>query len=290
MRYRGWFAGAFIVSMSVCGAGRWAQADALNGVAKDLAKHAAALPDRTVAVLPFSYPAGTYSSGSYLLSERLITFLARTASVHVVERSRLADLMAEMKLELSGSTVRLSTAPWTKMLAVDAIITGTLQDLSASRTELEARLIELHSGHVLAASSVRVKRTWSDSPSRGMAPPGPEVDLGGDQDGTFGVSVTDLLTDPIDNSGQPLPGIGTLLRSSQMPPHIRGVIRRDYMLSSDNQVRAQALYTLGIVCERESRSRDAALAYHRLISEFPQESRLVNDAVGRLLALQIASR
>src|SRR5438105_13875301 len=77
-------------------------ANPLKSVAKTLAKGTRKLKNPRVAVLVFPYDNGDLSSGSTLVSEQLTSFLAQRRGLRIIERSRLASVLGEMKLEESG--------------------------------------------------------------------------------------------------------------------------------------------------------------------------------------------
>ena len=152
----------------------WVHASSLNSVAKRIAKGARKLPNRRIAVLPFVYPDGGISSGSSIVAERLTTLLV-DRGVSVVERSLLDRVLGEMKLETTGMTDAASAQKLGKMLNADAVVTGSLDDLSDQETELNARLVRTETGEVLAASTITIDRTWKDAPQKPI-PPAPPYD------------------------------------------------------------------------------------------------------------------
>ncbi len=50
------------------------------------------------------------------------------------------------------------------LLGVDAIVAGTLTDISDDKTEVNARVIKVDGAEILAAGSVIMPRVWSDFP------------------------------------------------------------------------------------------------------------------------------
>jgi TolB-like protein len=140
------------------------QADPLDTIADHLAKGATKLSSRKIAVLAFSYPDGGISSGSSLVAEGLMSRLVGRKGISVIERSQLAKLLSETKLELSGVTESSGTQKLGQILGVDAIVTGTLVDLRQNQTTVNARLIGSATGEVLAAITEQIDRTWEDAP------------------------------------------------------------------------------------------------------------------------------
>jgi len=140
-------------------------ASSLKSVAKHLAKGVSKTANKRIAVLPFWYPEGARSSGSSIVAERLTTLLV-DRDVSVIERSLLDKVIEEMRLENTGLTDVESAQKLGRMLGVDAVVTGTLNDLNDQETELNARLIRTETGEILAAATTTVDRTWHDAPQK----------------------------------------------------------------------------------------------------------------------------
>ncbi|MBI4056145.1 MAG: VWA domain-containing protein [Elusimicrobia bacterium] len=152
------FAGLFLLF------GVSAQAEPLKKLARKLSSGLEELPNTKVAVLNFPYPEGKMSSGSFIVQERLTTFLVERGKLEVIERSLLKKVLEEMNLEMSGALDVETSKKLGKLLGVGALITGTLNDLEKNRTEINARIIETETGKILAAGQTHLERTWSDSP------------------------------------------------------------------------------------------------------------------------------
>ncbi len=142
-----------------------ASAKDLSSVAKKLAKGMVKLQNKYVAVLPFTYAHDEVSSGSTLVAERLTTELV-SRQVAVVERSQLEKVVGEIKLEMSGAVDAVSAQKLGKMLGVDAVVTGTLNDFDNRETEVNARLIRTETGEILAADTVIIQKQWMDFPRK----------------------------------------------------------------------------------------------------------------------------
>lgn len=139
-------------------------ADPLESMAARLAKGAVKLDSRRVAVLTFTYPDGAISTGSSLVAETLTTQLVGRKKITVIERSQLSKILSEQRLELSGVTESSGTDKLGRILGVDAIVTGTLQDTLNGPTHVNARMIRATTGEVLAAAAANIDRTWEDTP------------------------------------------------------------------------------------------------------------------------------
>lgn len=129
---------------------------------EDLANHLAnAVKDQNnkrVAVLGFSYADNKQDDFSILVQERLTTFLVSANKVEVIERSLLKKLLEEKNLELTGLIDSQSSSEIGKILGVGAIISGTLNSLSKTKVELNARIIDTQTGKILAAKTLILDR------------------------------------------------------------------------------------------------------------------------------------
>lgn len=149
-----------------------AQASPLSRLAKKLRKGLDGVEAPKVAVLSFPYHDGKVSSGSSLVQEKLTTHLVEDGEVTLVERKLLEKVLGEMELGTTGVLDPKTTLEIGKVLGVSAIVTGTLNDLSKKKTEVNARLIDAKTGAILAAKLTSIKRTWDDEP---VTPAGPVV-------------------------------------------------------------------------------------------------------------------
>ncbi|MCB4755929.1 MAG: CsgG/HfaB family protein [Elusimicrobia bacterium] len=149
-------------------------ADSVRTLAQQLETGLKVKEGPLVAVLNFSYPRGRLSTGSYLVSERLVTYLVQDG-VAVVERRLIQSLLDERKMWESGVIDPESVKMMSHVLGVDAIVIGTLSDASDEATDVVARVIRVPTGEILAAGRVRTERLWRDFPklprvAQGRAP------------------------------------------------------------------------------------------------------------------------
>ena len=144
----------------------FAGAAAAQSLAKLADKLSAGLKDRPsikLAVLEFPYAGGKASEGPVVVQERLITALAQNKKITLIERGLLKKVMGELNLQASGAMDEATVKKLGKTLGADAIVTGTLNDLKESRTEINARVVETETAKILAAASLPVKKTWKDT-------------------------------------------------------------------------------------------------------------------------------
>lgn len=139
-------------------------ADPLKKLSQKLEKGLAGQQNKKVAVLSFPYSDGGISKGSTIVQERFTTYLVENGKVEVIERNLLEKVLEEVKLGDMGFISPDTVKQLGTILGVGAIVTGTLNDLSQSKTEVNARIIQADTGKILAAGQTAFKRTWTDSP------------------------------------------------------------------------------------------------------------------------------
>lgn len=150
------------LSLSAVLASPASAADPLKKLSAKLAKAMKDAPNKKVAVLSFGYADGGTNSGSAIVQERMTTFLVEGGKLEVLERNLLKKVLEEKNLETTGLIDPATTKELGKLLGVGAVVTGTLNDLSEKKTEVNARAIDTESGKILAAGMAVMERTWSD--------------------------------------------------------------------------------------------------------------------------------
>ncbi|NOX97480.1 MAG: DUF4384 domain-containing protein [Nitrospirae bacterium] len=116
------------------------------------------LPGKTIAVIPFSYPDGIKSMEGSLISERLITRLTEDGKVKVLERYMLEEALKEQKLNASGLVDPRLAVKLGKIIGAQGILSGTITDLG-EKIEINARLFKVETGEVIAARTLRARKT-----------------------------------------------------------------------------------------------------------------------------------
>jgi TolB-like protein len=168
-------------------------ADPLKKLSAKLAKSMKDSPNKKVAVLSFGYTDGGSNSGSTIVQERMTTFLVEGGKLEVIERNLLMKILEEKKLETTGLIDPATTKELGKLLGVGAVVTGTLNDLSDKKTEVNARAIDTESGKILAAGMCEVERTWSDPVHQTVSTPARPGPKGGELLGKPMVQLAILL-------------------------------------------------------------------------------------------------
>lgn len=150
-----------------------ARCEPLEKLARRLEKGLSAQENRKVAVLAFPDLKGGVNQGSLLVQERLTTYLARRGKVEVIERSRLDQVLSEMKLQHSGIVDPAGAQKVGKVLGAAALVIGTLGEPSEGKVEVNARLVRAETGQILAADAARIEKAWTDEPTVRLPPVDP---------------------------------------------------------------------------------------------------------------------
>ncbi len=137
-------------------------ADGYQQLAAEITEAGAGIQGKKIAIIPFSYAdgrAGATKDGS-VISERLTIKMINMHKFEIIERSVLDKVMAELKLQASGTIDASSAQQLGKVLGVEAIITGTLVETSGGQIEVNARLIKTETAQAIGASQVTLDKNW----------------------------------------------------------------------------------------------------------------------------------
>ncbi len=137
-------------------------AQPLAPMAKSLASGVAHSTSTRIAVLDFSYADGRVSAGPAVIQERLTTALVQERAGTIVERRMLNRVLGELKFQRNGSVDEATIKRLGKVLGVDYVVTGTLNDVSVSSAEVNARLIDAETAAIVSAAVAVVDKTWRD--------------------------------------------------------------------------------------------------------------------------------
>ena len=138
-----------------------AQLAARHAVAAEQSIRADTLPLRSLGVAPFSVGAAdtTLAPLAYGLADLLMTDLAQSAQLRVVERLRLDALLREIHLVETGR-VDTSTAPRVgRLIGARRIIVGAIAAEPGGRVGIEARVADVVTGEVRSAVSASASLT-----------------------------------------------------------------------------------------------------------------------------------
>ncbi|HEX8187738.1 MAG TPA: FlgO family outer membrane protein, partial [Pyrinomonadaceae bacterium] len=109
----------------------------------------------TVAVVEFTDLQGNTTDFGRFLAEELITRLMETEKFRVIERQLLNKIIAEQKLSLTGVIDPASAKQLGKILGVEAIVAGTVTNLSQS-LKVNARLVSTETGEIFSVASAEI--------------------------------------------------------------------------------------------------------------------------------------
>jgi len=137
--------------------------DGLKSLADKLKERIKDQGDITLAVLNFPYARGSLSTGSFLVSERLVTYLVQQGAA-VIERRLLEKLLEEQAFWETGAVDSRSVKKIGELSGVNAVVVGSLEDLPNDLTRVAARMIRVDTGQILGAATVTIPRVWLDEP------------------------------------------------------------------------------------------------------------------------------
>lgn len=139
-----------------------ARADGYRTMARELAEQAKTAGVSRVAVMPFSPADASSSKDGWNISEKLVTQLVKTGKVKALERSMLKTLLEEHDLGRTGVFDPGTLRKLGKVLSAEAIVTGSFVTLGRE-VVVNARLIDVETGVIVAASERRAPRDWFDA-------------------------------------------------------------------------------------------------------------------------------
>ena len=120
-------------------------ADAKAAVAREGSLGSESGPPTTIAVLPLRFT-GADSSLRPLergFAELLITDLARSSQLTVVERPRIQALLDELALQQSGQTDSSTSVRAGKLLRAGRVVQGSIIDLGGSQLRVDAAVVDV---------------------------------------------------------------------------------------------------------------------------------------------------
>lgn len=131
--------------------------DRVGELSQQIAKEMADNQKKTIAVIEFVDLKGNVTDFGRYLAEKLITKLYQTKKFKVIERQLLNRVIAEQKLNLTGTIDPSSAKQLGKLLGVDAICSGTISDL-AQTLDVNGRLISTETGEIFAVASTEIPK------------------------------------------------------------------------------------------------------------------------------------
>lgn len=138
-----------------------ARADGYKALAGELAAQAKKSGVSRVAVMPFIAADGSANRDGWNISEKIVTQLVRTGKVQTLERSMLKTLLEEHDLGRTGVFDPATLKRLGKVLSAQGVVTGSFVTLGRE-VVVNARLIDVETGVIIAASERRADRDWFD--------------------------------------------------------------------------------------------------------------------------------
>lgn len=134
---------------------------AINKLAEKITLHMAKKQKTKIAVIPFQdLKTDIVTTLGKYIAEELTTALFNSGKFHIIERNLLNKVLEELKLSQTGAVNPSSAKELGKITGVDAVVTGTIQDL-INRVAVNCRLIETETGNIFAAASEKILKDKS---------------------------------------------------------------------------------------------------------------------------------
>jgi TolB-like protein len=132
-----------------------ARIEARRQIAAETTINAATLPERSVGVAPLAIRASdsTLAPLAYGLADLLMTDLARSRQLVVVDRLRIDALLRELNLVQSGRVDTASAPRVGKLIGARRLVVGSLTQTPGSRVRVDARIADVPTQQVRAAVS-----------------------------------------------------------------------------------------------------------------------------------------
>ena len=92
-----------------------------------------------------------------------MALFAKNKKITLIERNLLQKIAGELQLQASGAIDETSTQKMGKLLGAEAVLTGTLNDVSDKEVEINARVLIVQTAKIVSAEKMTVKKTWKDS-------------------------------------------------------------------------------------------------------------------------------
>jgi len=148
------------ITLMLCAAPSWAAGPSeYKPLVTDLLL-GAGLHGKVVAVSELTYTDGRQSADGRVIAERLTTEFSRLKVIKTIERSKIEQVLAELKIQRSGAVDPESVSDIGMLLGANVVIVGTLTDMPEKRLELNLRAVDVASGQIIAGTTGQVRRNW----------------------------------------------------------------------------------------------------------------------------------
>jgi hypothetical protein len=149
---------AALLACACCRGTSAASESVYKKMANDITRYSGTNKIKNIAVLGFSRKARTSREESEYVSEKLLTCLAESGKVNLLERGQLDKVLQEKKLGLSGLTDG-EEAGEGRIPPTDAIIIGVVFG-TRDQLKIIAKMVDSHTGSVLLIIEGETERQW----------------------------------------------------------------------------------------------------------------------------------
>lgn len=159
---------AAILGILILGLAGPSRAGGFKGLARELGSAGRRAGMQRVAVAAMTPADGSRQADGWGIAEKLTTYIVRSGKVQAVERSLLQHIMEEHRLGRTGAVDPASLRRLGKLAAVDGVITGSFV-MMGRHAVVNARLVDVETGVIVAAAEAEVEREWFDLPGMGAS-------------------------------------------------------------------------------------------------------------------------
>lgn len=132
-------------------------------IAHKLSKAAIQNGIKNIAISKFSNNGFGENAETNYISDKLTQYLIKRGTINIMERAQMNRILEEIKSSSERNNNYNATDKIAKISAVDAIITGNIyKDFSS--TKIMAKLIDIKTGKILAATEVEIKNQMETFP------------------------------------------------------------------------------------------------------------------------------
>lgn len=115
---------------------------------------------KVIAVSELTYTDGRQSADGRIVAERLTTELSHNKDIKTIERSKIEQVLGELKLQRSGAVDPESVSDIGMLLGANVVIVGTITDMPEKRLEVNLRAVDVTTGQIMAGAAGMVRRNW----------------------------------------------------------------------------------------------------------------------------------
>jgi TolB-like protein len=152
-----WFILSTLVLLAVPVHAHQGLGDGVRELATQISATATKQAKQKIAILPFHELEGQPTVLGTYIAEELVTNLVQLGDFHVVERQLLHKVLGELKIEQTGAIDPATAKQVGKLTGVDAIVTGSITDLSTF-VAVNCRLIDTSTGQVFGAAKATLTK------------------------------------------------------------------------------------------------------------------------------------